>query len=86
MVRNKKNRRKEMKFDTVEDIRSWPLVDGWSVEPVTGKRVYLGYEVEIGDGVKLGDFVKLGYGVEIGDEVELGTFVTLVTGRRLVTL
>ena len=66
-----------MKFDTVEDIRSWPLVDGWSVEPVTGKRVNLGYEVEIGDGVKLGDFVKLGYGVEIGYEVELGNNVTL---------
>lgn len=51
---------------TVDLIRSWPVVDGWSVDPKTGNRVTLG------DGVKLGNRVKLGDGVTLGDGVRLG--------------
>ena len=84
-----------MKYDTISEIRSWPLVDGWFVEPVTGRKIRIGDEVELGDwvelgdGVVLGDGVELGYGVELGDEVRiddwgrLGNEVELGDGVRI---
>ena len=60
-----------MEYDTIDKIRSWPLVNGWHVEPGTGRRVTLG------DGVTLGNWVKLGDGVTLGDECKLGNGVTL---------
>lgn len=42
---------------TVEQIMSWPLVDGWHVDPETGTHIKLGDDVTLGDRVKLGDDV-----------------------------
>ncbi|MDD5068718.1 MAG: hypothetical protein PHN89_03920 [Candidatus Pacebacteria bacterium] len=44
---------------TVEEIRSWTVVDGWSVAP-NGTKIIIGNYVELGDDVELGDRVKLG--------------------------
>ena len=50
-------------MNTIKQILSWPIVDGWSTEPKTERKIKLGYGVTLGDGVKLGNWVTLGDGV-----------------------
>ena len=75
-------------FTTVEQIVSWPIMDGWHIAPngnyvELGNYVKLGNDVKLGDYVKLGNDVKLGNGVKLGDYVELGNDVKLGNGVKL---
>ena len=57
-----------MIYDTVEAIRTWPLDNGWYVEPISQRYVRLGNVVSLGDDVSLGDGVRLGD----GDYLQIG--------------
>jgi acetyltransferase-like isoleucine patch superfamily enzyme len=80
---------------SADEIRSWPVVDGWRVDPETktrimlGNYVRLGNYVTLGNRVTLGNYVRLGNRVTLGDDVMLGNDVTLgdrVTLGNYVTL
>ena len=61
-----------MIYDTVEAIRTWPLDNGWYVEPISQRYVRLGNVVSLGNDVSLGNVVSLGDDVSLGDGVRLG--------------
>lgn len=49
----------DLRILTGEQIRSWPVVGGWSVAP-DGFRVHLGPYAKIGPGAKIGPYAKIG--------------------------
>ena len=63
-----------------EEIRSWPVVEGWYISPGIPECA-VGNRVKLGNRVTLGNRVKLGYGVKLGNRVTLGNWVTL--GNRV---
>ena len=78
-----------MGYVTVDETRSWPIIDGWYKDAETGLRVTLGNRVTLSDYVTLGDLVTLGNRVTLGDGATLGNGVKLgdgVTLGNLVTL
>ena len=55
----------DLKVLTVDEIRSWPEVDGWSLGP-NGFRVRVGRGATIGAGAEIGPYAKIGPGAKIG--------------------
>ena len=56
------------------DIRTWPVVNGWSVDPGTGARIWINARAEIGEGATIGE------GAEIGARAEIGAGATIGEG------
>ena len=50
---------------TSDDVRKWPVVDGWSISPgvpgiLKGQRVIFGDRAGVGEGASVGDWVSVG--------------------------
>ena len=62
---------------TVEQIRSWPMREGWHVAPTTGERVKLGSNVIIGSNVSINSNVSVSHDVIIGNYVTIDSCVSI---------
>ena len=62
---------------TVEQIRSWPMREGWRVAPTTGERVKLGSNVIIGSNVSIDSNVSINSNVIIGNYVTIDSCVSI---------
>ena len=61
-----------MDMFTINEIRSWPVVDGWHQSP-EGVRIFLGEGMLIGEDAEILSGVWLGDHVWIGPRVRVGT-------------
>ena len=57
---------------TADEIRSWPVVDGWYVSPDTGDHIWIGNNTVIGDGTEIGVGTTIGAGTKIGNWTTIG--------------
>ncbi|MGH7713766.1 MAG: hypothetical protein ACREOG_20955, partial [Gemmatimonadaceae bacterium] len=62
------------------DIRRWPHLGGWYLDPRSGHRIRTGDGLDLGEGVSLGDGVTFGDGVTLGDGISVGDGVVIGDG------
>jgi NDP-sugar pyrophosphorylase family protein len=64
-------------------IKTWPVVDGWSIAPSGLSWIQKGLRVKAGNGCRLGDGCTLGNGCRLGNYCTLGDVCRLGNGCRL---
>ena len=72
----------DLKVLTVDEIRSWPEVDGWSLGP-NGFRVRVGTGATIGTGAEIGTYAKIGPDATIGTYAKIGPYAKIGTGAKI---
>ena len=69
---------------TVDQIRSWPLVDGWYVAP-SGERIDLGAGARIGERASIDAGARIGERARIGADAIIGARASIGADARIGT-
>jgi len=75
---------------TAEEIRNWPINDGWHVCPSSGIRVkigkgaMIGKGATIGEGARIGERARIGEGARIGERARIGEGITIARSPTYV--